>query len=71
YRKLLLESDKATQTLQQNGTGWYRAINRAKKLSQKNDRIQHKLTEQQGEIKHLHELIKITRPEINFDDEAY
>ncbi|CAG8480130.1 18121_t:CDS:2 [Cetraspora pellucida] len=84
YKKLLLESDKAIQTLQQNGTGcllqhgmspaeevaYHRAINRAEELSQENDRIQRKLAEQQGEIKRLHELIKITRPEINFDDEA-
>ncbi|CAG8537275.1 3644_t:CDS:10, partial [Racocetra fulgida] len=84
YKKLLLESDKAIQTLQQNGTGcllqhgmspaeevaYHRAINRAEELSQENDRIQRKLAEQQGEIKRLRESIKITRPEINFDDEA-
>jgi len=84
YKKLLLESDKAIQTLQQNGTDcllqhgmsadeeaeYHRAINRVEEVSQENDRIQRKLAERQSEVKRLREIIKLTKPEFNFDDET-
>ncbi|CAG8556080.1 1579_t:CDS:10, partial [Scutellospora calospora] len=85
YKKLLLESDKALQTLHQNGStcllqhgmspseeaAYRKAINRAEDLSQENDRIQRKFTEQQSEIKRLREFVKMSKPDINLDDDEF
>ncbi|CAG8667843.1 249_t:CDS:10, partial [Dentiscutata erythropus] len=78
------EYNKLLKTFQQNGTDcllqhgmspaeeadFNRAISRTEELSQENNRIHRKLAEQQSEVKRLRELIKLTKPEFNFDDET-